>query len=154
MALTDPPADPGRPVGFGALDRQHAPIRAELHAAFERLLGSSAFTLGEEVERFEDEFAGYCEVDHCVEVSSGTAALTLILRGYGIGPGDEVIVPAHTFIASALAVVHVGATPVLCDVLDDTGLIDPDAVRAAVNPRTAAVIAGRLDGKGGGHDAG
>ena len=80
-------------------------------------------------------------------VASGTAALSLMLRAYGIGPGDEVVVPAHTFIASALAVAHVGATPVLCDVEDRTGLIDPDAARAAVGPRTAAILAVHLYGQ-------
>jgi dTDP-4-amino-4,6-dideoxygalactose transaminase len=134
-------------VRFAALDLQHAPIKAQLYEAFERLLGSSAFTLGAEVDGFEEEFARYCDVDHCVGVSSGTAALTLMLRAYNIGPGDEVIVPAHTFIASALAVAHAGATPVLCDVLEDTGLIDPAAARAAVSPRTVAIIAVHLYGQ-------
>lgn len=134
-------------VRFAALDLQHAPIRARLTDAFERLLDSSAFTLGAEVEAFENEFAAYCGTRHCVGVSSGTAALTLMLRAYDIGPGDEVIVPAHTFIASALAVAHVGATPVLCDVLDDTGLIDPEAARAAITPRTAAIMAVHLYGQ-------
>jgi dTDP-4-amino-4,6-dideoxygalactose transaminase len=134
-------------VRFGALELQHGPIKNELHAAFERLLGSSAFTLGAEVEQFETEFADYCQTDHCVGVSSGTAALTLMLRAYGIGPGDEVIVPAHTFIASALAVAHVGATPVLCDVRDGTGLIDPEAARAAITPRTVAIMAVHLYGQ-------
>ncbi|MGI8713990.1 MAG: DegT/DnrJ/EryC1/StrS family aminotransferase [Solirubrobacteraceae bacterium] len=134
-------------IRFGELRRQHEAIEGELRAAFERLLRSSAFTLGEEVERFESDFAGYCDVGHCVGVSSGTAALTLMLRAYNVGPGDEVIVPAHTFIASALAATYVGATPVLCDVLDDTGLIDPDAARAMVGPRTAAVIAVHLYGQ-------
>jgi dTDP-3-amino-3,4,6-trideoxy-alpha-D-glucose transaminase len=137
----------GRPVRFVALERQHTLIEHKLHGAFVRLLCSSAFTLGEEVERFESEFAAYCEVAHCVGVSSGTAALALILEGYGIGPGDEVIVPAHTFIASALAVAHVGAIPVLCDVEDGTGLIDADAARAAIGPRTAAIIAVHLYGQ-------
>jgi dTDP-4-amino-4,6-dideoxygalactose transaminase len=136
-----------RGVGFVALERQHSKIEAELCEAFARLLGSSAYTLGVEVERFEDQFARYCGVEHCIGVSSGTAALTLMLRAYGIGPGDEVIVPAHTFIASALAVTHVGATPVLCDVLDDTGLIDPGAARAEVSARTAAIIAVHLYGQ-------
>ena len=112
-----------------------------------RLLGSSAFTLGAEVEQFEAEFADYCDAAHCVGVSSGTAALLLMLRAHGIGPGDEVIVPGHTFIASALAVAHVGATPVLCEVDEGTGLIDPDAARAAVGPRTAAVLAVHLYGQ-------
>jgi dTDP-4-amino-4,6-dideoxygalactose transaminase len=80
-------------------------------------------------------------------VASGTAALALALTAAGIGPGDEVVVPAHTFIASALGVLHAGATPVFCDVQRDTGLIDPDAIEAAVSPRTAAVIAVHLYGQ-------
>ena len=90
--------------------------KRELEATFTRLLGSSAFTLGAELEHFEADFAEYCGAAHCVGVSSGTAALSLLFRAHGIGPGDEVIVPGHTFIASALAVAHVGATPVLCEV--------------------------------------
>jgi dTDP-4-amino-4,6-dideoxygalactose transaminase len=134
-------------VPFVALDRQHAPIEDELHRAFARLVASSAFTLGAEVEQFEVQFAKYSEVAHCVGVASGTAALSLMLRGYGIGPGDEVIVPGHTFIASALAVAHVGATPVLCDVHDGSGLIDSNAARAAVGPRTTAILAVHLYGQ-------
>jgi dTDP-4-amino-4,6-dideoxygalactose transaminase len=136
-----------RTVRFVALDRQHAGIESELTRAFARLLDSSAFTLGTEVEGFEAEFAAYSEVDHCVGVASGTAALSLMLQAYGVGPGDEVIVPAHTFIASALAIAHVGAIPLLCDVLEGTGLIDPDAARAAVGPRTAAILAVHLYGQ-------
>jgi dTDP-4-amino-4,6-dideoxygalactose transaminase len=134
-------------VPFVALDRQHARLEGQLQAAFSRLLGSSAFTLGVEVEQFEHQFAEYCGSAHCVGVSSGTAALSLMLRAYGIGAGDEVVVPGHTFIASALAVVHAGATPVLCDVDEGTGLIDPDAARAAVGPRTAAILAVHLYGQ-------
>lgn len=134
-------------VRFAALDLQHAPLRDRLHGAFERLLGSSAFTLGAEVESFEGAFARYCGVEHCIGVASGTAALALMLRGYGVGPGDEVIVPAHTFIASALAVAYVGATPVFCDVLDGNGLIDPESARAEVTPRTVAIIAVHLYGQ-------
>ncbi len=130
-----------------ALERQHARIEGELHGAFTRLMCSSAFTLGVELERFESDFAEYCGVDHCIGVGSGTAALALTLQAYGIGPGHEVIVPAHTFIASALAVAHVGATPVLCDVEEGTGLIDPDAARACVGPRTAAILAVHLYGQ-------
>ena len=137
----------GGNVRFVALDLQHGPIEGELTAAFARLLGSSAFTLGAEVDGFEAEFAEYSQARHCVGVASGTAALSLMLEAYGIGPGDEVIVPAHTFIASALAVSHVGAAPVLCDVLEGTGLIDPAAARAAVSSRTAAVLAVHLYGQ-------
>jgi dTDP-3-amino-3,4,6-trideoxy-alpha-D-glucose transaminase len=140
-------AQRGGKVRFVALDQQHAPLRRELTEAFTRLLDSSAYTLGVEVEQFEAEFASYTHAQHCVGVASGTAALSLMLEAYGIGPGDEVIVPAHTFIASALAVSHVGATVVLCDVLEGTGLIDPAAARAAVGPRTAAVLAVHLYGQ-------
>lgn len=134
-------------VRFVALDRQHARIEEELKEAFARLLQSSAFTLGSEVERFEEDFAGYCGVSQCVGVASGTAALALMFQACGIGPGDDVIVPGHTFIASALAVAHTGATPVLCDVDEATGLIHPDAARAAIGPRTAAILAVHLYGQ-------
>jgi dTDP-3-amino-3,4,6-trideoxy-alpha-D-glucose transaminase len=134
-------------VPFVALDRQHASLNNELNEAFARLLGSSAFTLGGEVEQFETEFAAYCGTEHCIGIASGTAALILMLRAYGIGPGDEVIVPAHTFFATALAVANVGATPVLCEVDDGTGLIDPDSARAMVTPRTAAIIPVHLYGQ-------
>jgi dTDP-4-amino-4,6-dideoxygalactose transaminase len=138
---------PRQEVRFAALDLQHASLRRELSYAFDRLLASSAFTLGNEVEQFEAEFARHSGTGHCVGVSSGTAALSMMLRAYNVGAGDEVIVPAHTFIASALAVAHVGATPVLCDVSEGTGLIDPDAARAAVGPKTAAIIAVHLYGQ-------
>jgi len=137
----------GNAVRFVALDKQHAHIKDELTDAFARLLRTSAYTLGTEVEQFESEFADYCEAGHCVGVSSGTAALALVLRAAGIGPGDEVIVPAHTFIASALGAVHAGATPVLCDVDVATGLLDPEAARAAITPRTAAIVAVHLYGQ-------
>ena len=142
-------ADPMGPVTvpFVALDRQHAALSNELRAAFERVLTGSAFILGEEVARFEDEFAAYCGVRHCVGVGSGTAALILALQAMGIGPGDEVIVPAHTFIASALGVLHAGATPVFCDVEEETGLMSADAAASAVTPQTAAILPVHLYGQ-------
>src|SRR3954447_9617861 len=135
------------PVPFVDLARMHDPIAGDLRAAFERVLGASSFTLGEEVEGFERGFAAYCGTRYCVGVASGTAALTIALVAAGIGPGDEVIVPAHTFIASALGVVHAGAKPVFCDVEKETGLIDPDAASAAVSARTAAIVAVHLYGQ-------
>ena len=99
------------------------------------MLGASAFILGEEVELFETAFAELCEARHCVGVNCGTAALTITLLAAGVGPGDEVIVPAHTFIATALAVLYTGATPVCADVEPGTGLLDPDAAAAAIGPR-------------------
>jgi dTDP-3-amino-3,4,6-trideoxy-alpha-D-glucose transaminase len=134
-------------VPFAALERQHAALGNALATAFDRVVGSSAFVLGEEVECFEAEFASACGVDRCVGVSSGTAALTLAMKAAGIGAGDEVIVPAHTFIASALGVVHAGATPVFCDVESGTGLIDAASAAAVVSQRTVAVLAVHLYGQ-------
>jgi dTDP-3-amino-3,4,6-trideoxy-alpha-D-glucose transaminase len=134
-------------VPFVDLARQHQPIVDELRMTFDRVVASNGFILGEEVEQFEAEFASYCGVRHCVGVASGTAALAIMLRAAGVGPGDEVIVPAHTFIASALAVQHAGAAAVCVDVDDGPGLIDPDAVAAAIGPRTVAVLAVHLYGQ-------
>jgi dTDP-4-amino-4,6-dideoxygalactose transaminase len=134
-------------VPFVALARQHEPLADQLTGVFRRLLGSSAFTLGQEVADFEFEFATYCEVPHAVGVASGTAALMLALRAAGVGPGDEVIVPAHTFIATALGVIHAGATPVFCDVHEGSGLIDCASAQSALTERTAAIIAVHLYGQ-------
>jgi dTDP-3-amino-3,4,6-trideoxy-alpha-D-glucose transaminase len=138
---------PDGDVPFVALDREHAHIATELRAAFAHVLEGGEFILGAAVERFESAWADACGTSHCVGVGSGTAALTLLLRAIGLRPGDEVIVPAHTFIATALAVVHAGAVPVLCDVDDATGLLDLDAAAATVGPRTAAVIPVHLYGQ-------
>jgi len=134
-------------VPFVALGRENGEIADELHAAFDRVLGRSAFILGEEVSAFEAGWAHACGTARCVGTASGTAALTLLLRAAGIGRGDEVIVPAHTYIASALAVIHAGAVPVLCDVDDGTGLLVPGAAAAAIGPRTAAIMAVHLYGQ-------
>lgn len=131
-------------VGLG---RQHRALSDDLQRAFERVLDADAFVLGSEVEAFEREFADYCGLPHCVGVASGTAALTLALIAAGIGRGDEVIVPGHTFIASALAVGHAGATPVFCDVEPGTGLIDPASARAVVTERTTAIVVVHLYGQ-------
>jgi dTDP-4-amino-4,6-dideoxygalactose transaminase len=134
-------------IPFNDLTRQHGPLAEELTEAFARVLASSAFILGEETERFEEEFAALCQTDYCVGVSSGTAALTLMLQAAGVGRGDEVIVPAHTFVATALAVVHAGAEPVVVDVQAGTGLMDPAAAAAAITPRTAALLPVHLYGQ-------
>lgn len=139
--------DLAQAVPFIDLKRQHAALDEELQAAFARTVGASAFILGSEVEEFEREFAEYCFARECVGVASGTAALSLTLMAAGIGAGDEVIVPAHTFIASALGVVHAGATPIFCDVEADTGLIDVDAAAALIGPHTAAIVAAHLYGQ-------
>lgn len=135
------------PVPFVGLGRQHGRLRSELQAAFDRVLDADAFILGAEVDAFEREFAAYCDVAHCAGVNSGTAALTLALVAAGIGAGDEVIVPGHTFIASALGAIHAGATPVFCDVDIDTGLIDPASAAELIGERTAALVAVHLYGQ-------
>jgi dTDP-4-amino-4,6-dideoxygalactose transaminase len=137
----------GAVVPFVDLERQHAPLRAELEDAFRRVVGSSGFILGAEVEAFERDLAAYCGVEQCVGVASGTAAIVLMLTAAGIGPGDEVIVPGHTFVASALGVIHAGATPVLCDVNAGDGLIDATSAAAACGERTAAILAVHLYGQ-------
>jgi dTDP-4-amino-4,6-dideoxygalactose transaminase len=134
-------------VPLVALDRTTDDLRARLAEAFERVVSSGTFVLGAELSAFEAEWAGFCGVDHAVGVASGTAALALALEALGIGPGDEVIVPAHTFVATALAVVDVGALPVVCDVESGTGLIDCRAAEAAISARTAAIIAVHLYGQ-------
>jgi dTDP-3-amino-3,4,6-trideoxy-alpha-D-glucose transaminase len=134
-------------VPFVALSREHAELEEELDAAFRSVLRRGSFILGEDLEGFEAAWAAACGADHCVGVASGTAALTLLLRAAGVGRGDEVLVPAHTYIASALAVVHAGAVPVLCDVEPGTGLLDARAAAAAVGPRTAAIVAVHLYGQ-------
>jgi dTDP-4-amino-4,6-dideoxygalactose transaminase len=134
-------------VPFAGLGRQHEALSHDLRSAFDRVLEADAFILGSEVDAFEREFADYCHVAHCVGVASGTAALTLALIAAGIGRGDEVIVPAHTFIASALAVVHAGGTPVFCDVEPNTGLLDAASAGAVVTERTAAIVAVHLYGQ-------
>ncbi len=146
-SLSAPTAIGAAPVPFMSLGRQHEPLADELRAAFDSVLADGGFVLGAEVDEFEREFAAFCEVEHCIGVGSGTAALTLSLIAAGIEPGDEVIVPAHTFIASALAIVHAGATPVFCDVDPDTGLIDVDSAAGRIGPRTAAILAVHLYGQ-------
>lgn len=123
-----------------------APLRAELRIAVERVLDSGAYILGPEVSAFEEEFARYCGAAHAVGVANGTEAITIALRALGVGPGDEVVVPSFTFYASAEAIPPTGATPVFCDVDPETYCVTPDTVRAALTPRTKAVIAVHLFG--------
>src|SRR4051794_12937250 len=122
-------------------------LREDLDVCWENVLSHGRFIGGPEVETFEARFAEYCESTYCVGVANGTDAIELILAGLGIGPGDEVIVPTNTFVATVEAVVSVGARPRFVDVRADTLLIDHDAVAAAINPHTAAVIAVHLYGQ-------
>ncbi|MEJ8278287.1 DegT/DnrJ/EryC1/StrS family aminotransferase [Pseudonocardia spirodelae] len=142
-----PPAPAGAPVPFLDLSGVHAGLRPELDAAWARVLADGRFVGGPEVDAFEAAFAAFCGARHCVGVANGTDALELVLTGLGIGPGDEVLVPANTFVASAEAVRAAGARPVFVDVRPDTLLIDPAAAAAAVTHRTAAVLAVHLFGQ-------
>jgi dTDP-4-amino-4,6-dideoxygalactose transaminase len=123
-----------------------APLRGQIDAAIARVLDSGKFILGPEVAAFEREFADYCGADHAVGVANGTDALTIALRALGVGPGDEVVVPSFTFYASAEAIPPTGATPVFCDIDPETYCVTVDTVRAALTPRTKAVIAVHLFG--------
>jgi dTDP-4-amino-4,6-dideoxygalactose transaminase len=123
-----------------------APLRPEIDARIAAVLDRGAFILGAEVAAFETEFAAYVGARDAIGVANGTDALTLALKALGVGPGDEVVVPSFTFYASAEAIPPTGARPVFCDVDPDTFCVTPDTVRAALTPRTKAVIAVHLFG--------
>lgn len=129
------------------LKAQYAAIKPEIDAAVQRVLESTAFILGREVEDFERAFAAYSETPHAIGVASGTAALHLALLACGIEAGDEVITTPHTFIATAEAISHRGARPVFADIDPLTCNLDPAGVEAAVSPRTRAIVAVHLYGR-------
>ncbi len=134
-------------IPFLDLKRLNAAHDEGIRAGIARVLDSGWYILGAEVKAFEQEFAAYCEAKHCVAVADGLDALVLILRGYGIGAGDEVIVPSNTFIATWLAVSAVGATPVPVEPRPGTHNMDPGLIEAAVTPRTKAVMPVHLYGQ-------
>src|ERR671922_1564921 len=123
-----------------------APLRGRLEDKIREVLERGRYVLGPEVESFEGEFADFLGVKHVVGVGNGTDAITIALRALGIGPGDEVVVPSFTFYASAEAIPHTGARPVFCDVDPETFCVTADTVRAALTPRTKAVIVVHLFG--------
>jgi dTDP-3-amino-3,4,6-trideoxy-alpha-D-glucose transaminase len=140
-------ATEGTSVPFIRLDSAFPELFAELMETVERIAAKSAFTLGPELERFEEAFASFCGTEHAAGVSSGTAALEIALRALGVGPGDEVIVPTYSFIATAEAVSTVGATPVIVDVDPETALLTAETVERALTPRTRCVIPVHLFGR-------
>jgi dTDP-3-amino-3,4,6-trideoxy-alpha-D-glucose transaminase len=123
-----------------------APLRADIRAAVHRVLDGGHFVLGPEVKAFETEFAAYLGAGHAIGVANGTEAITIALRALGVGPGDEVVVPSFTFWASAEAIPATGATPVFCDVDPDTMCVTAETVKAALTPKTKAVIVVHLFG--------
>ena len=134
-------------VPYTDFGKMHDPLRGGLDAAWKRVMDREWFIGGEEDEAFEREFAAYCGAKYCVGVGNGLDALRLILLAAGIGPGDEVLVPANTFIASALAISYVGAVPVLVDPDPDTALITPEEAEKHLTPRTKGIMVVHLYGR-------
>ena len=133
-------------VPFTQLDRSDPALLEELLGVVREVAEQGAFTLGHHVEAFELEFAAYCESEFAIGVSSGTEALTLSLRALGLGAGDEIVLPANSFIATAEAVSAVGAVPRLVDVDPETHLITAEALQSALGPRVRCVIPVHLYG--------
>ena len=134
-------------VPFVDMRPMHNEIRKDLDAAYNRVMDSSWFIQGKELEQFENEFAAYCGAKYCVGVATGLDALYLVLRAWGIGAGDEVIVPSNTYIATALAVSYAGATPVFVEPVIETFNIDPMKIEEKITGKTKAIIAVHLQGR-------
>jgi dTDP-4-amino-4,6-dideoxygalactose transaminase len=132
---------------FVDLAAQRAALGDELREAFLTALDRGDYILGSDVAAFEAEFAAYCGVRHAIGVDSGTSALELALRAHGVGAGDDVVLPANTFVATAFAVYHCGANPVLVDVDEDTALMDVELLREAITPATKAIMPVHLYGQ-------
>jgi dTDP-3-amino-3,4,6-trideoxy-alpha-D-glucose transaminase len=138
---------PAKHVTFADVHWTYTELRAELDQSYHRVMDSGWYILSDEVTQFEQEFADYCGARHCVAVGNGLDALSIALRALGIGPGDEVIVPANTYIATWLAVSAVGARPVPVDADETTSNIDPALIPAALTPATRAVFPVHLYGQ-------
>ena len=134
-------------IPFLSLNDVNARFRAELDIAIKRVLDSGWYILGKECQAFEQAFAAYCGVKHCVGVANGLDALNLIIRGYGFGSGDEIIVPANTFIASVLAISENGCTPVLVEPDLNTYNIDASLIESKITSRTKAIMVVHLYGR-------
>jgi dTDP-4-amino-4,6-dideoxygalactose transaminase len=130
-----------------ALREQYEQLKPEIDAAILSVVGRSAYIGGAEVAEFERWFASYCGVRHALGVSSGTTALELVLRAYDVGEGDEILIPANTFIATAAAVVMTGARPVFVDVDERTSNLDPERLRKAIGKKTKAIVPVHLYGR-------
>lgn len=134
-------------VPFLDLRAAYLELKPEIDAAVARVMDSGWYILGPEVEAFEAEWAAYCEARHATGVANGLDALHLALLAMGVGPGDEVIVPSNTYIATWLAVSHCGATPVPVEPVEATYNIDPDRIEAAITPRTKVILPVHLYGQ-------
>lgn len=145
--MTPDPEAAVHPVPLLDLHAQHRPLRAQLDAAVAAVVDHGRFVAGPEVAVFERRWASFCEAAHAIGCSSGTSALTLALRAIGIGPGDDVVTSAMTFIATIESIIEAGARPVLADVDPDTGLMIPETAAVALTPATAAIVAVHLWGQ-------
>lgn len=134
-------------IPFLDLKKPYDELHNELRTAFERVMTSGWYIQGTECKQFEKEFAQYCQAEHCIGVGNGLDALHLILRGYDIGAGDEVIVPSNTYIATWLAVSYAGATPVPVEPDARTYNINPTLIESAITPRTKAIMVVHLYGQ-------
>ncbi len=135
------------PIPFLDLQTQYQSIKPEIDAAIREVLDTSQYVTGPITQRFEAAFASYCGTAHAVGVSTGTAALELLLRAYGIGEGDEVITVANSFFATAEAIALVNAVPVLIDCNENDALINPNLIETAITPKTKAIIPVHLYGQ-------
>ena len=134
-------------IKFLDLKKINERFRYELDVAAKRVLDSGWYLLGREVEKFEADFSEFCGVKHCIGVANGLDALNLIIKAYGFGPGDEIIVPANTYIASILAISENGCTPVLVEPNWSTRLIDENLIEQAITPKTKAIMVVHLYGR-------
>lgn len=134
-------------IPFLELKPAYLELKDEFDGAYHRVMDSGWYLFGRELQAFESEFAQYCGVKHCLGVGNGLDAIHLILRGCDIRPGDEVIVPSHTFIATWLGVTFAGATPVPVEVNPQTYNLDPERIEAAITPRTKAILPVHLYGQ-------
>lgn len=134
-------------IPFVSFSCMHDEIKEELGQAYERVMASEWFIQGEECNRFEEEFANYCGAKYCVGCGNGLDALFLILKAYGIGEGDEVIVPSNTFVATALAVSYSGAKPIFVEPDIDSYTINPECIEEKITECTKAIIAVHLYGR-------
>jgi len=134
-------------VPFVDLNAQINPIKEEINSAMQKVIDSSAYILGPDVKRFEENFAAYCGTKYAIGVDSGTSAIEMIMRAFDIGPGDEVIAPANTFIATVLPISYVGAKPVLVDMDPKTYNIDVNRIEEKITSKTRAIIPVHLYGQ-------
>lgn len=134
-------------VPFQNFKAAYQELKPDLDAAYHRFMESGWYVLGKELATFEEEYAAYCESLHCVGVANGLDALHLAMRALGVGPGDEVIVPSNTYIATWLAVTQAGATPVPVEPDSATYNLDPLLIEAAITPRTKVILAVNLYGQ-------